>query len=147
MPELRSVYFGRMTYAEEAAFEFPEGLPGFETQKHFALIQIPEQSPLVYLQSLEDARLCFAALPVRSVLRDYALELTVGERETLGEAEERELLPLALLSFVDGEAPTANLAAPVVLGMNSLRGVQAMGGASRYSFRHPVGPAAGEPCW
>ena len=46
---------------------FPEGLPGFERERRFLPLEMPDQHPLVFLQSAATPALCFVTLPVLAV--------------------------------------------------------------------------------
>ncbi len=95
MPLVETKYFGSMACGEESVFDFPAGLPCFEDHTQFVFIETPESAPLVFLQSLNLAELCFLALPILVVDRDYqlgvapedlaALELDPDRQPGLGE--------------------------------------------------------------
>jgi flagellar assembly factor FliW len=155
MPQVETKYFGNLSYSREAVFDFPQGLPAFEDERAFVLIEVPENEPLVFLQSLREANLCFLAFPVLVVARDYqlaiaaedleALELDTQYQPALGD----QVLVLALISLRDGILPTANLMAPVVLNLKTRRGLQTIRRDALYSHQHPVAPqepAQGERC-
>ena len=63
MPTVLSRNFGTIEYAVADQFTFPDGLPGFPAEIAFLPIEIPEQLPLLYIQSLRTPDLCFIALP------------------------------------------------------------------------------------
>ena len=122
---------------ESSTIEFPEGLPGFEECRRFVPLQHPERAGLVFLQSLERTELCFLALPARAVRPDYELALSGEDTALLGFPEGvrpalgSEVLALAILCLAEGQPPTANLLAPVVI---------ATAHAPRRAS-HPAGPA------
>jgi len=144
MPSVDTKYFGILPYREEAVFEFPQGLPAFNEETRFVLIEMPENSPLVFLQSLRQPELCFLAFPILVADREYrlavcrddleALELDEGRQPNLGS----EVLVLALVSLHDGFSATANLMAPIVLNLKTLRGLQAIRQDNLYSHQHPI---------
>jgi flagellar assembly factor FliW len=144
MPSVDTQYFGVLAYREEAVFEFPQGLPAFEEEHRFVLIEMPENAPLVFLQSLRQPELCFLAFPILVADREYhlavcredlvALELDRGRQPMLG----REVLVLALVSLHDGFSATANLMAPIVLNLQTHRGLQAIRQDNLYSHQHPI---------
>jgi flagellar assembly factor FliW len=84
------------------------------------------------------------------VLRFYALDWNLVAPDcptTLSEAERRTLelapgepptLRLALVTWLEGEHPTVNLLAPVVLNPTARRGLQVIQFESSYSCRHPL---------
>jgi flagellar assembly factor FliW len=153
MQSVQTKYFGTLSCREEAVFEFPRGLPAFENEKRFVLIELPENSPLVFLQSLSEPRLCFLAFPIQVVDRDYKLAVSVEDLSALALDPGRqpgvgsEVSVLALVSLHEGFSPTANLMAPVILNITTRRGLQAIRQDRVYSHQHAVksrGP--GVPC-
>ncbi|HMD50683.1 MAG TPA: flagellar assembly protein FliW [Bryobacteraceae bacterium] len=133
-----------MDYKEESVFEFLAGLPAFEHERGFVFIEMPEYAPLVFLQSLSQASLCFLALPVLAVDPGYRLAVSVEDRASLGLDPGREPAPgdgivmLALVSLRDGFPPSANLMAPIVVNVRNRRGLQAIRVDRAYSHQHPV---------
>jgi flagellar assembly factor FliW len=144
MLSVQTKYFGNLCCREEDIFEFPWGLPAFEKEKRFVLIEFPESAPLVFLQSLTQATLCFLALPILVADRDYqmgmaledlaALDLERGRQPVLG----HEVLVLALVSLHDGFSVTVNLMAPVVLNLKTCSGLQAIRQDRVYSHQHLI---------
>jgi flagellar assembly factor FliW len=149
MPELITRNFGTIRYEEEAALEFPCGLPAFEDYRRFLAMALPQSEPLIFLQSLEDSGLCFITVPVQVVDRDYRLRISSEDLELLGlpsGAAPRlgeDVLGLAVLS-VREEGPTANLLAPIVVNLRDRRAIQAVAPESSYSHQHPL-TASGAP--
>jgi flagellar assembly factor FliW len=137
--------FGDLEYDDSAVVHFPAGLPAFENEKRFLLIERAETAPVVFLQSLATANLLFLALPARFIDPNFRLDLLAEERETLGLAPEpgplvegEDLISLAILTVREGEPVTANLLAPVVIGARSRRAVQIVQPESGYQVDHPV---------
>jgi flagellar assembly factor FliW len=138
MPSIETEELGRFEYAASDVYEFPEGLPAFEHLRRFVLARTPRWAPLVFLASVEQPGLRFLCLPVELLAPDYVLALTDEERSALGweEGSPRELL--AILTFREGAAPTANLAAPVVLNPGPNKGLQVVQADSAYGVEHPL---------
>jgi flagellar assembly factor FliW len=144
MPSVETKYFGTLAYTQESVFDFAHGLPAFEEERGFVLLQPPEGTPLVFLQSLARPSLCFLAIPALTVDEDYQLaiapedldelELDPGGQPKVG----AEVMVLALISVSDEFLPTANLMAPIVLNVKNRRGLQAIRRDSRYSHQHAV---------
>jgi flagellar assembly factor FliW len=144
MPAVETKYFGTRSYAEESVFAFPQGLPAFEDEKILVLIEVPEAGPLVFLQSMARASLCFLAFPILVVDKSYVLAIAPEDLDDLGLAPSRqpavgsEVMVLALVSLRDEFLATANLMAPIVLNVKTRRGLQAIRRDARYSHQHPV---------
>lgn len=145
MPSVETKYFGTLPYAEGSVFHFPQGLPAFEQEKSFVLIEQPDRAPLVFLQSLARASLCFVAFPIRVVIDKYELAIAPEDLEALGLDTRRqpalgdEVVVLALVSLHGKFQATANLMAPIVLNLKTRCGLQAIRRDTRYSHAHPLG--------
>jgi flagellar assembly factor FliW len=98
---------------------FPAGLPGFEDQRRMLPVEIPAQRPLVYLQSVECAEICFVALPVYVI--DRAFQLLMSE-------EDRSILDLPAdcdpVIGADVLPRAAHAGGPIVINLHNRRGVQ-----------------------
>ena len=90
--------------ADSSVLTFASGPVGFEDQTRFTLVEQPGLTPMVFLQSLSNAGLCFLAAPVGALLADYELAMTREDLERLGMDSSRqpdlgrEVLCLALAS-------------------------------------------------
>jgi len=142
-------YFGTLSYEADAVLEFPDGLPGFEGLRRFVSVEMPEQRPLVFLQSLDDPEVCFLTLPARSVEAGYRLEMSAADRELLGFQRRprigREALCLIIIT-VDAQKISANLLAPLVINLANRRGVQAILAESGYSHQHVLAEEEAPVC-
>jgi flagellar assembly factor FliW len=145
MPRTATRFFGECDYDEADVFSFPSGLPGFEDQHSFLFLKMPDSEPLMFLQSLTDRALCFILLPVRVIVPDFAIDLSLEERYELrlpaGIQPKigTDVLCGALVCSAAGSAPTANLKAPIVVNIKEKIGMQVIVGASQYSCRHELG--------
>ena len=141
MARAETKYFGPQEYAEDAVIRIPGGIPGFQDESEFILIQFPDQFPLVYLQSTRRPDVCFAALPVRVLDRLYELELTDDDAELL-DVPVRPTVGgdvLCLSVLVSGETGAfANLFAPIVINMTTRVAAQCVNSAGSYSCEHAI---------
>lgn len=141
--KLHTTNFGSIEIQESSAVEFSEGLPGFEHCRGFAALETNAAAGLIFLQSLEWPQLCFVTVPLRTIWPDYQIAIADVDKEALalgasaGIAED-DLTLLAILSFAEGEAPTANLSAPVAIHLRTRRAVQLVRQDSRYTVREPL---------
>ena len=139
MPWVESQQFGRLEYNTDAEIEFPQGLPGFELEHRFVLLEPEPLKPLLFLQSAAAPELCFATLPVAAIHPDYEMQLSAEDHKTLGNTE--SLLALAIVCNGEGGSLTANLLAPVAINLASRVGVQAVRSDTVYSHAQPLGEA------
>lgn len=143
MPSLHTDSFGRLDYDPESTLEFSEGLPGFESEHSFLLVERPQNHPLVFLQSILTPELCFPALPIHVVDRGYRPCLGGSDLELLGFTQQpsvgEDAVVLVLIA-IHGQEPTANLLAPVIINLNTRAAAQCIDPETRYSHRHPLLP-------
>ena len=146
MPQCETTQFGVIEYDEAAVVHFPAGLPAFDEEHRFLLIEQTETAPVVFLQSLCTPSLVFLALPARLIDPNFQLAIGDDDRLSIGvnraePVEGTDLISLALLTVRTGQAVTANLLAPVVIGAESRRGPQVVQPESCYRVDMPVGEA------
>jgi flagellar assembly factor FliW len=153
MPACETKYFGRVSYENGATVQFAAGLPGFETLRCFLLLEDAARKPVVFLQSLEDAHLCFLTVPVWSIDPGYNLKIPDDDLQALGLASDRqpaigtEVICLAIVSVAADGTSTANLLAPVVIRRDNGMAVQAVRDDAQYGSRHLLlGPVEEAPC-
>ena len=151
MPTFETKNFGRISYQPDSVVEFPNGLPGFEQERQFVALNYADTKPLVFLQSLSQAELCFITLPIGCVDADYRLEVNDEDLEAVGLPPGRqpkignEVACLIVISLQES-GPTANLLAPVVVNLGNLKAVQAIAPESGYSHQHPLAVPEAAAC-
>jgi flagellar assembly factor FliW len=153
MPNVQTRFFGELDYQNEALFRFPSGLPGFEDHRHFVFLKKPGLEPLMFLQSLHNRSLCFILLPMRAIDENFQIELTPDELREIDLDPGRtlvigqDILCAAMICSGEGNVPTANLMAPVVVNLHNNMGIQTIHPETNYSHRHPLLPVDGDsPC-
>jgi flagellar assembly factor FliW len=145
MPFLETKNFGRISYEPESEIGFPCGLPGFDDRERFVAIRFAESDPVVFLQSLDDAGLCFITLPVLVADPRYRLQVSGEDLKRLDLSTVSQpsigsdVMCLTVLSMRE-TGPTANLLAPVVINLRNRKAVQAMAPESDYSHQFALMP-------
>src|SRR5882762_5604882 len=101
MPQVATDRFGTVEYVEESVIDFPQGLPGFESEHRFVTIEQTQTEPIVVLQSLLRQNLSFLAIPVTAIDPDYELQLSSDDLDVIG-LTEAEAIPahMALLAII-----------------------------------------------
>ena len=144
MPSVETKYFGALPYTDESLFDFPQGLPAFEDQKGFVLIESAGESAagVPAKRGARQPLFCCASRPgggQKPPIGDCAGgsgRPGVGYRRqpVLG----GDVMVLALVSLHGEFLATANLMAPIVLNVKTRRGLQAIRRDTRYSHEHPL---------
>ncbi|HWE49109.1 MAG TPA: flagellar assembly protein FliW [Bryobacteraceae bacterium] len=126
---IHSPWIGDVEWDSSSELLFAHGLPGFEDHRRMVPVEIPVQRPLVYLQSIESADVCFLCLPVRVIDAGFTLEMSEDERASIFLPEDCapeigvDVLCLGLL-VPSGRTVAVNLGAPIVINLHNGRCVQ-----------------------
>jgi len=154
--ELQTTRFGQIEtieIPEEMVLEFPHGLPGFESQKSFALIEEARYLPFRWLQSIVDPYITFMVIQPELVVEQYDVDVVGFDVECLELVEGIDPDVFCILVMPeDVRSATVNLKAPIVVNRPRQRGKQVILTDERYPLRyrafHPgtsASPAA-SPC-
>jgi flagellar assembly factor FliW len=109
--------FGSLEIDAEALIVFPDGIVGFEDQRHWVLLSESNSSSVGWLQSVRDPGLAFCVVTPNAFVRSYALRISRNQLEALPWSREDSSLVLALVSCHDGQL-SMNLKAPVVVNLD-----------------------------
>lgn len=117
-----------------------DGLPGFDHVRRVAVVEHDTPSPFAWLVSLDDRDLAFVVTDPRLAFPDYAPALEKRHRRAIGQQEDQEQEPIELLAIVSlgGDAPTLNLAAPIVVNPRTRQATQAILDGDRHPLRAPL---------
>jgi flagellar assembly factor FliW len=117
---------------------FPDGLPGFEACRQFAVFSSEEAAPLQCLHALDGPKASFIVIDPSVALANYRCELSAADRSRLGVESDNELLWLAIVTVASDGSITANLRAPVVINPARMIGFQVMPYQCVYPLRHVI---------
>ncbi|MDO7906565.1 flagellar assembly protein FliW [Paenibacillus sp. JX-17] len=126
--------WGNIEVAEEQVFRFDKGIPGFESYKQFALLEMGEE-PFGYLQSVEDKDVSFMLADPFVFYPDYEFELPDSEADELG-IDEQIVIRNVLTIREPLEQSTVNLLAPLVLNPIKRTAKQIVLNQSNYQTGH-----------
>ena len=145
--EIRTTRYGELEtveIAEDTVLTFPEGVPGFERHRHFALIQDPKLAPFAWLQSLNDPLVGFLVIEAGLLVRDYEFDIADPDVELLELNDASEATVLSILVVPeDVRAMTANLQAPLIMNPQKRIAKQVILTDERFPLRYPVFGGAG----
>ncbi len=122
-------------------FQLPEGLVGLPEYRSFALEQVPDQTPFMWLQLRGPNQLNFVVIEPKTFLPDYELELFDEDAEFLGIKESSDAIILNIVTVHNHrpDAATVNLAGPVIVNRHTGIAKQCiLANYSRYSAHHPL---------
>ncbi|QUL54555.1 flagellar assembly protein FliW [Paenibacillus tritici] len=133
---IETLSMGKLEVDEGQIYHFPKGIPGFDEEKDFALIAMPD-APFWVLQSIKEQGLSFLLGDPFVFYPTYEFELPDDEAEEL--AINSEVLVRCILTLKeDVEASTMNLLAPLVLNPIGLTGKQIVLHRTPYHTKHSL---------
>jgi flagellar assembly factor FliW len=136
---------GALAVSSTELLTFPEGLPGFEQNKTFNLLEHSSRGPLKWLQSQEDPEVAFVVVDPREFLAGYRLDLTRADLENLGLSSPRQAGVLAVVHIPENPGEmTYNLLAPLVINPRTRQGRQVPVRTAGYSSRQSLVVRMGE---
>lgn len=114
---------------------FPEGLIGLPEHKELLLCETTDDTGLHVLVSKSDPCIQLAVIEAERVMPGYPLD---EAREAAGLEHEEAAVALVVTLPHDGPVASVNLQSPVVIGLESHRGMQVILWREDLSFRHPL---------
>lgn len=122
---IETVPHGALDLPPEVFIHIAEGLPGFEQNKTFCLLEHSPAGPLKWLQSVDDPELAFVVVDPHDFFPGYRLDLTRGELESLALDSPRQASVLVMVHIPNDPAQmTCNLLAPLVVNWRTRQGAQ-----------------------
>lgn len=124
--------------AVDGVVTFPDGLPGFEDQRHFMLVASSEMQPFTIMQGMLEGSPSFVVIDPRQVEGSYPTTLDPVDLARLSANERDTLLWLAIVAAREDGSAAVNLRAPVVINPGTMRGIQLIAVESQYRIDHPL---------
>jgi flagellar assembly factor FliW len=109
---------------DERALNFPFGLLGFESFKHYHLLARPEEAPFLWLRAADHPEIAFVVVSPTAVAPDYAPEISEEDARCLDLRGESDALIFNIVTIRSRELATVNLKGPVIVNRRTLIGKQ-----------------------
>ncbi len=138
--EIDSVKLGKLSVNPDFLITFPEGIPGFQGIKEYALIPPDNDSPFYWLQAFKDPALAFVVTDPLFFKADYQPDYPEEEIKLLNVDDANSLIILVLVTIPQG-APnrsTANLMAPICINPANRIAKQVILPQNKYSHQTPL---------
>lgn len=118
--------FGSLTIEPSRIIEFPAGLAGFEQCKRFTLFHPDDENPRYFiLQSLDDPSVAFNIADPALFGFNYDIQLSDDDMALISMTDPAQVVVVVILAKdADGAPVRANLKAPLVINLESRRGLQ-----------------------
>ncbi|MFD0957915.1 flagellar assembly protein FliW [Paenibacillus chungangensis] len=132
---IQTTQLGKIEYQHKDVITFIKGIPGFKEQRKYVTVKI-EDSPFMYLQSVDKEELAFIVVSPFEFFPDYEFELSATVKDDLNIQQEADLLIVNIVTIRDDLAKaTINLAAPIILNVKEQLGMQYIISDKMYSTR------------
>lgn len=129
-------HLGKIEIDKEKTINFPAGLPGFNDETKFVLLNFPESDTFQTLQSVENKELAFIVTNPYHFYQDYEFSLDDSIREALDIKDVKDVSVLAIVTLQDTlYTSTMNLKAPLIINHNSKKGKQYILNDDDYSMK------------
>ena len=133
--------FGEIDVVEDRIINFTTGIMGFEEYTHYTLIfNAEKKGNIMWLQSLDEPELAFTVMDPMKIVPEYNPVVEDEWLTSLGEVENED--DYFLLSVVtvpsDLTKMTANLKAPIVINMKTMKACQIIVNNDDYEVRYNV---------
>ena len=137
--EIDTIRFGRIRIKESELIGMKGRILGFEQHTRFVLLTVEDNTPLWWLQSVDDPAIAFVVINPRIVKPDYAPAISEGD---LGLLDIQRVEEIALLSIVtvrsDPFRATANLRAPILINTSKRSARQVILDEPDYPIQHDI---------
>ena len=137
--KVQTKWFGEIETTESKIITLEKGIIGFEEDKKFTIVY-EEDSNIMWLQSLENVSLAIPVIRPEIVMPDYDPIVEDELVNTLGtDIRNAELLVLVTLTEPsDIKMMTCNLKAPLIINVDTMKGIQLIADNDDYMVRYPI---------
>ncbi|MDN4606793.1 flagellar assembly protein FliW [Sporosarcina highlanderae] len=138
--QIQTKFNGEISIQPDQIWTFPKGIPGFESEKQFALLPIEGNSNFQVLQSATTAAVAFIVSNPYTLIKDYSFDIDEPTIELLNIEKPEDVFVLAILTLKQPfETSTINLQAPLIFQLNNKTAKQMIINDNRFKTRHVIG--------
>lgn len=110
----------------ETLFSFPDGIAGFEDCKRFKVFHEEGKATVFWLQSVDDTDIMFPIVAPESLDIEYQIELSDADCALIDLQDVADIAVVVIVyrDEAEGGKISANTRSPVILNLNSRKGMQ-----------------------
>jgi flagellar assembly factor FliW len=139
MPSFKTVRFGELDYRDDDIVTLPDGLLGMPTLQRWLILEMGDDVPMKWFQSLDRADFGFPVCQPEFFHDGYAADVPHDVRQRLGGGAAEELVTLIITTVhPGGERVTGNLMAPMVIDTTTRRGAQLVQESDDFGIRQEI---------
>lgn len=137
--KINTKYFGEMDIDESKIIHFESGLPGFIDEKKFVILDIPGNSLMQVLQSVNTSELAFIVTNPHYFYEDYQFKLEEQIVDMLKIKQKQDIVIMSILTVQDPfKLSTINLKAPLIINWENKLGKQVILNDDTYSMKASI---------
>ncbi len=131
--------FENLVYSKEDIITFPEGIPGFEANKQFVSVKVPEHEPFEWLVCVTNTMLRFAVINPLHFMPDYDPPVTQRQLDSLDLRKTDDVLVYVIITLKENLLEsTANMIGPLFINPQKMIGKQIVIDSDKYSVQERV---------
>ncbi|HCR16779.1 MAG TPA: flagellar assembly protein FliW [Candidatus Latescibacteria bacterium] len=135
----KHVRFEEQEVSRERVIEFPDGVPGFEQFKSFAVFSNPESEPFQWLLSIENEQLGFVVINPLMIWAEYDPRISREDLKSLEVDDPEDVVIYTIVTLTDDPmGVTANLSGPILLNSANMKARQLALLDDRYTTKHKI---------
>lgn len=128
--------FGEIEISEETIIQFPSGILGFPDSQTYALLNTDDNSPLKWLQSLDDPALAFVVTNPNLFKPDYVIDAYRSDLNDIDVKDAEDVLVLVIVTVPkDPSKMTANLKGPILINTLNRKAKQLIVDSQDYEIK------------
>jgi flagellar assembly factor FliW len=137
--KIATKFFGLTEVDEQEFINFSHGVPGFENYRQYIIRNYKEQSPFLVMQSTEKVDLAFILIGLEQIVPGYSIALPDEVVAELKVSRPEEVIIRVIVTLPeDLHKATVNLAAPIVINMQTKLAKQIILNNPDYGLKHPL---------
>lgn len=143
--KIQTKYFGEIEIEQSKTIRFANGLPGFNTETEFVLLDMPDAPLFQVLQSVQTDHVAFITTSPHAFYQEYAFQLDDNTIDQLQIQSEKDVAVLTILTLKKPfEKSTINLKAPIIINHRTKLGKQYILTEDIYASTASIQPAFAE---
>jgi len=137
--KLKTKFFDDIECTKEDTIHFMHGLPGFQDYHDFVIINEDDESPIYFMQSVDEKNLCFLITSPYSVVDQYTIDLSdeVVDNLKIEQEDDVEMYTILNTNYKDNQI-TANMMCPLIVNTKNRLAGQGMISNTHYQLRQSV---------
>ena len=139
--KVKTSNFGEIELNEDTFITFPTGILGFPNYKKYAIIDVDENSPLKWLQSVEEPAISFVITDPSLFYQGYSVDAWKNDLADIEIEEAEDAIVLIIVTVpTDPALMTGNLKGPILINAKTRLAKQLIIDNPEYDIKYRLLP-------